>query len=150
MAISAGIPGLEVTIEVAGKILKEFDFETPTSSVTTPSPDPPTNTTTKHLEAPSGTEFSIRYTFNEPFTPTFPIHMDVTLDGQIILEPHADIDPKDGRESWVCSSTAYTVDEQAYTQNFRFSELTIGMYCVHLRLRGVMTDICTQKKTTAP
>lgn len=125
MAISADNPGFEVTIEVEGTALREFDHE-PSTSTTDQPVDQFANAITKYLEAPSGSEFVIRYTYKPPFNPTFLVHAEVTLDGQLMLAPDNTIDFKDGNESWTCSSTTYTVDNQAFAQKFRFAELDIG------------------------
>lgn len=122
MAITTGHPGFEVTIEVDGTPLLEYNLEADDSDAT----PTPANTTLKYVEAPSGSEFSVRYLYRPPFNPTSDVQPDISLDGKFILVPSIDISPKDGCESYICGGGQITVDEKTYVQKFKFAELIIG------------------------
>jgi hypothetical protein len=121
MAIATGIPGLEVTIEVDAISLPEYqhglieDDEVATSS-------------SKYIEAPPATDFSIRYLFRPPFTPPSAIQMDVLLDGDYVQAPFVEWGGKEYCEGYICSRSTSSIGGHSFTQGFQFAELRTGKF----------------------
>jgi hypothetical protein len=122
MAITTGIPGLEVTIEVDAIPLPEYqhglleDDEVPTSS-------------SKYIEAPPATDFSIRYLFRPPFIPPSAIQMDVLLDDNYVQAPFVEWGGKEDCEGYICSRSTSSIGGHSFTQGFQFVELRTGKLC---------------------
>lgn len=119
MAIATNIPGLEVTIEVDGEPLLEYDYE--------PVHDPNLETSNvKYVKAVSGAEFAIRYLVRPPFSPPSQIQMDIVLDDNYVQAPFSEWAGKDGCEGYLFSKASSAVGGQNFTRVFRFSELRTG------------------------
>jgi hypothetical protein len=118
MAIVPTIPGLEVTIEVAGKALPKYDYETV---------DAPPETISKYTEALSGADYEIRYVYKAPYDPLSLLHLDVMLDGNYVLAPYVEWGGKDDCEGYKCGQATCFTKERASTQKFRFADLLTGM-----------------------
>jgi hypothetical protein len=93
MAI-ADIPGLDVTIEVDGAALPEYNYYSAQDQ------DMPSSST-KYVEAPSGAEFSIRYLFRPPFAPPSDVLMDILFDDKYVQAPFFEHGRKDGCEGYL-------------------------------------------------
>lgn len=119
MAIDTNLPGLDVTIEVAGTALAEYDYDLVNDREVATS-------TVKYVETPSGAEFAIRCLFRPPFTPPSAVSMDIMLDGNYLQAPFVEPDYKDGYKGYICSRAALRIDGQSFTQKLRFSQLTTG------------------------
>jgi hypothetical protein len=121
MAIAADMPGLEVTIEVDGIALPEYDHA--------PVDDRDIATTAiRYVEAPSATDFAIRYLYRPPFTPPSAVQMDIMLDDSYIQAPYIEWGGKEESEGYLCSKSTSSVRGQDFTQGFRFAELRTGKY----------------------
>jgi hypothetical protein len=69
MAIIPGLPGLEVSVTVAGEALAEYDYDyVDEGHVQRP------NTVSKYIEAPFGAEFEITTLYTPPFDPPLRHH----------------------------------------------------------------------------
>jgi len=122
MAIASALPGLEVTIEVAGEPLAEFDY-TPADAlqdVTAP------QTASKYIEASSGAEFEIRTLYRQPYNPTSLVQVDIMLDDTYVLVPFEEPGRKDGCEGYKYAKATFITDGVSSTQKFRFSTLVAG------------------------
>jgi hypothetical protein len=81
MAISTHIIGLEVRVEVDDIALPEYDHA--------PADDREiASSTVRYIEAPSATDFAIRYLYRPPFTPPSAVPMDIMLDDSYVQAPH--------------------------------------------------------------
>ncbi|KAI4652231.1 hypothetical protein J4E93_002430 [Alternaria ventricosa] len=74
MAIAPGYPGLEVTINVDGQPLPEYEDEDEDE-------DPAPKTTTKYIEARSDSHFSIVTEFKPPFPTQYHVRSSLCIDG---------------------------------------------------------------------
>lgn len=119
MAISENIPGLDVTIEVDGIALPEYNDESACDKRFLCS-------SSKYVEAPPGAEFAIRYLFRPPFSPPFDVLMDILLDNQYVPVPYFEGGGKDGCEGYVYSKASMKKDGRDFMQKFRFTELSTG------------------------
>jgi hypothetical protein len=120
MAIADEILGLDVTIEVDGAALPEYNYYSAQDHEIP-------NSNTKYLEAPSGAEFSIRYLFRPPFAPPSDVHMDVMFDDKYVQVPFIEHGGKDGCEVYLSSRSTMKVEGRDFTQKFHFSKLQTGM-----------------------
>jgi hypothetical protein len=116
MAITTGIPGLEVTVEVDAIALPEHEYAGVEDGEVTTS-------ITKYIEAPPATDFSIRYLYRPPFTPPSAIQMDVLLDGKYVQAPFIEWGGKEGCEGYLCSRSTSSAGGRSFTQGFQFAEL---------------------------
>jgi hypothetical protein len=121
MAIAPGLPGLQVTIAVAGEALQEYDYDSTDTGNAQPQ-----DTIRKYIEAPSGAEFEIRTLYVAPFEPPLPVHVDIMLDGDYTQAPYVDWGGKDEREGYCYGQAASMHEGQSHTQNFQFAELNTG------------------------
>lgn len=119
MAIATDIPGLEVTIEVDGQPLPEFDYDKADD-------DSLETSNAKYVRTVSGAEFAIRYLTRPPFAPPSQIQMDILLDDNYIQAPFSEWAGKDGCEGYLFSKASVAVGGQNFTRAFRFSELRTG------------------------
>jgi hypothetical protein len=121
MAIATDMPGLEVTIEVDGIALPEYDHA--------PADDRDIATTAiRYVEAPSATDFAIRYLYRPPFTPPSAVQMDIMLDTATFKLRTLNGGGKEECEGYPCSKSTSSVGGQDFTQGFRFAELRTGKY----------------------
>jgi hypothetical protein len=120
MAIAPGLPGLQVTVAVAGEALPEYDYDNDEGDHVERR-----NATSKYLEAPSGAEFEITTLYTAPYPP-LPIHVDIMLDGDYIQAPWEEWYHKDGCEGYKYGQAASMIEGQSYTQSFQFAELKTG------------------------
>lgn len=131
MAIITDHPGFEVTLEVNGSPLPEYN-SSPHQDTGAAAGDtegtPPTLSTpvVKYVEASGGTEFTIRYMYKPPFNPSFTIHPGVFLDGKCIIMPDIECSPKDGHEGYICRGGQTFADGRIYAQRFMFADLAVG------------------------
>lgn len=116
MAIATGIPGLEVTVEVNAKALPEYEHDRADGGEVATS-------TTKYIEAPPATEFSVRYLYRPPFTPPSTIQMDIVLDGNYVQAPFVEWGGKEDCEGYLCSRSTSSTGERSFTQGFQFADL---------------------------
>ena len=116
MAITTGIPGLEVTVEVDAIALPEHEHVGVEDGEVTTS-------ITKYIEAPPATDFSIRYLYRPPFTPPSAIQMDILLDGNYLQAPFIEWGGKEGCEGYLCSRSTSSAGGRSFTQGFQFAEL---------------------------
>lgn len=126
MAIAAGVPGLEVTVEVDNAPLPEHRYDDKDS--TEAGNDAYANSVIKYLEVPSGAEFSIRWLMKEPFDATRPTDARVMLDGTYMHVPFMECGDKDGSRGFKYNKITSNEDSTSATQIFRFSELQIGQF----------------------
>jgi hypothetical protein len=121
MAITTDIIGLEVTIEVDGVALPEYnhapaeDREIATSMV-------------RYIKAPSKTDFVIRYLYRSPFTRPSAIQMDVVLDDSYIQALYIEWGGKEKCEGYLWPKSTLSVGGQDFTQGFHFAELRTGRF----------------------
>lgn len=115
MAILPDCPGLKVEVLVNGEALKEFgDDETP-----------PPKTIVRYIEAVSDAQFGIQYECTPPFPSTYGVKARLQLDGgaasKRIHESKGLLGKKHNFMSRRCQ-----IDGVAFSQNYRFSKITIG------------------------
>ncbi|KAH6875347.1 hypothetical protein BKA58DRAFT_119538 [Alternaria rosae] len=116
MAIATDIPGLQVTIEVDGTALTEYehgiieDDDTATSA-------------TRYIGAPLAGNFSIRYLFRPPLSRHSAVQMDVLLDGNYVQAPFVEWGGKEDCEGYICSRSTSSIGGHSFTQGFQFAEL---------------------------
>jgi hypothetical protein len=115
MAIAPGLPGLQVTVTVAGEALREFDHEAQHG-----------NKISKYIEAPAGVEFEITTLYTPPFDPPFKIHLDIMLDNDYVQAPFVHRNDKNGYEGYRYGQAASMIEGLSQIQNFQFAELKIG------------------------
>jgi hypothetical protein len=119
MAIHTDYPGLKVEIVVNGQPLPEYDDETNT---------PDSNVVTKYVEAESGAEFSINYSFDKTFPTSHDVNVRCSLDGRQVRKPRV------GRTKLLCERgqkiTGLRVQEGKSwgLKKFRFSDLVVGKF----------------------
>ncbi|KAH4107591.1 hypothetical protein HBH46_051030 [Parastagonospora nodorum] len=120
MAVIPGLPGLRVTVEVAGEALPEHDNDTTDTGHAYLQ-----HRTKKYIEAPAGEAFEIRTLYQAPFDPPLPIHVEVMLDGNYVLAPYFERGGKDGCEGYKYGKAMFMAEGEVETRNFCFSALTI-------------------------
>lgn len=116
MAILPDQPGLKVEIYVNGSPLKEYDDDG----------DLKPKTVTKYIEAVSGAQFKIKYSFHEPFPSKHDITAKVWVDGKVLnntLIHKRDIFHKSG---YTCSGARSYLGGKCFSSAFKFAELEIG------------------------
>jgi hypothetical protein len=118
MAISPDLPGLHVTIEVAGKALHEYEYDIADTSHTYA-----TSKTAKYIEAPSDAEFTIHTLYTAPFDPPLPVHVEIMIDGNYVQAKVLEPGCEDGCDGYKYSKATFTKDEEAETRKFRFSDI---------------------------
>lgn len=120
MAIISEVPGLTVTLEVAGQDLAEYDDGDEEKEA----PD----TTTKYVEAQSGANFGFVCRFDAAAFPYRNDHVETELymDGQYICGMMYDPTriANGARDS--CTRLSETRGDKKYTQYFTFAELNIS------------------------
>lgn len=122
MAILSGVRGLNVQIRVNGRALKEYDGDEENR-------DP--KTVTKYIEATSGAQFDVHFTFGKRFPhKQHSIVYEVALDGITASRRVVDgSDIRSHRPYCTSSDGVHTLCEGCWTkQKFSFSQLAIGMY----------------------
>lgn len=148
MAILPRHPGFEVTIEVDGIPLPEYDLDE--AHVEGNEPRAPTTTEVDHIayrsvkgtltavsskrklikyiQSPSSGEFTIRYKCRPNFghAPDC-IYLEPSLDGKTIPVPDSRYSLQDGCHSEVCEGGLALQDGSMILQRFKFTEPTVGM-----------------------
>lgn len=91
-------------------------------------PHVPARTVERYVEAHSGANFEIRFSFQAPFPPERPVSMIVTVDGkdveEPVIRPFELFDPK----GHVCSGPLSKMGSKWFVQKYRFSSLEISEY----------------------
>jgi hypothetical protein len=121
MAIAPGIPGLEVTIEVADSPLPEYNY-----TANGADHELSGSTAARYIEAPAGAEFEIRTLYKPPFQPLMSIYMDIILDCNYVQAPLEAPGGKDGCEGYRYGQATFVDEDRSITRRFRFAELAIG------------------------
>jgi hypothetical protein len=116
MAILAEVPGLRVEVFVNGKALQEYDDDETA----------PPKTITKYIEAVTGQNFEIRYSFIKPFPTRHSVKVKIELDGKVmegvVFSKRKILVATDRTSKGAYSS----VDGKAFISKYRFSEIAIG------------------------
>lgn len=115
MVFIAGAHGLEVNVTVAGRPLREFEDEKEPWEQFKKS---------KYVEAPSGAEFEIEYSFDDP--PRFQVAAEIDLDGVHIEYTDFQQFREHNIEMFAVSCGQYYENGRCYNQKFKFSELRIS------------------------
>jgi hypothetical protein len=122
MAVVPELPGLEVTVEVEGESLAEYEYQ--------PQHDlqdvAATNVVSRYVEAPSGEAFAIRTSYKPPYDPTSSVHVDIVLDGNYILAPLEERAGKDNCQGYKYANSTSIVEGVSSTQTFRFGDFKPG------------------------
>jgi hypothetical protein len=119
MAISPDLPGLNVTIEVAGELLPEYEYDTAdTNHVYS------TSKAAKYIEAPSDAKFTIHTLYRTPFDPPLRVHVEIMLDGNYVQAPVLEPGREDGCDGYKYSKATFMKNGEAETRKFRFSGIT--------------------------
>jgi hypothetical protein len=121
MAVIPELPGLQVTVEVAGEALQEYNHDATDTGHTYLQ-----HRTTKYIDAPAGEEFEIRMLYQAPYDPSLPVHVEVMLDGNYVLAPYLEAGSKDGCEGYKYGKATFMGEGEAETCKFRFSVLATG------------------------
>jgi hypothetical protein len=119
MAITRAFPGIQVEVLVEGEPLKEYDDED--EEVTT-------DKVTKFIEAKSGSEFKIRWTFTPPF-PGDSVCFYIYMDGTYVCGAYAQ-QPDFLGPTYINSVSGIdsSKGQNWFHEKFCFSEITIGNY----------------------
>ncbi|KAH7389622.1 hypothetical protein DE146DRAFT_768052 [Phaeosphaeria sp. MPI-PUGE-AT-0046c] len=118
MAIAAGLPGLQVTVNVDGEALPEYNFEAEDAFQ-----DPAQIIVTKYIEAPTSAVFDIGTLYKPPFSPSFQLHPDIMMDGNYVQAPYEEWGGKEACQGYRYSKATFIENEVAVTRSFRFSAL---------------------------
>jgi hypothetical protein len=130
MAIATGIPGLQVTVNVDGEALQEYDYD-----VNAADHDPDRPSVAKYIQALPGADFDISTLYEQPFSPPFQLHADIIMDGSYILAPFTEWAGKGEVEGYKYCKATFIEDGGAHvTRNFRFSTLETGRLSTSSRL----------------
>jgi hypothetical protein len=121
MAIAPGLPGLQVTVTVAGEALRELDHDTVDEGQSQHE-----HKISKYIEAQAGADFEIATLYTPPFDPPFPVHVDIMLDGDYVQAPFAEKNDKDGCKGYRFRQATSMIEGLSHTQNFQFAELKTG------------------------
>ena len=140
MAILTQQPSFEVTVEVNGHALQEYNFVQRADGA---SPDansddnvqgapvanrPSPTKVVNYIEAPLSGEFTIRYTCKPGFSHSSDrIYADISLDGKTIFIPDLHFSPCNSMDSQVCYGGEIWRDGGMLSQKFMFNELIVGM-----------------------
>lgn len=117
MAIHNNYPGLKVEIVVGGKALKEHEER---KIMLRP------NTVERYIEAEAGTEFAIKYSFDQSFSHDKDVSMTVFADGRIVKKPiHSETKLSSGLSETIGEAVRY-FNGRWQQQTLRFSELSIS------------------------
>ena len=118
MAVIEECPGVKAQVLVARRPLQEYDDE---DEETVP------NVTTKYIEARSGEEFVLKWTFSEPFQKVYGVRVGVKIDGD---KPNSRVYPPEdlfrvgGHNK---PGVGLKKDGNWYRRNYRFTALNIGI-----------------------
>ncbi|KAF2035317.1 hypothetical protein EK21DRAFT_54266 [Setomelanomma holmii] len=132
MAISGDHPGLLVEIIVDGRPLQEYEDE-----------DAPPNTITKYVEASSGKEFAMKFTFSPPLPTQYGVEARVNIDGASIRVVSYAPDELYKPGGHTKSGVSYQENGQWFRQNYCFTALNIGE--IRRRLSIQITDTNTSE-----
>lgn len=121
MAITAGLPGLQVTVNVNGEALTEYDYV-----VENASQDAAQQSAAKYIEAPAGAEFEICTLYKPPYTPMSFVYPGIIMDGNYVHAPYEKWGGKEDCEGYVYHKARSFDEGMLVTRNFRFSTLQIG------------------------
>ncbi|KAH7094468.1 hypothetical protein FB567DRAFT_622885 [Paraphoma chrysanthemicola] len=113
MAIVPALPGLLVTVEVAGEALPEYDCDDSDDQYAI----------SRYIEAPLGTEFEIRSLYQTPYSPTSMVQIDIILDGDYVQAPFLEWGGKDECEGYKYGKATFITEDQLETRRFRFAPL---------------------------
>ncbi|KAF2025120.1 hypothetical protein EK21DRAFT_104199 [Setomelanomma holmii] len=116
MAIVPAIPGLVVTVDVAGEALSEYDYvEANIDNAALP------YVVSRCIEAPTGAEFAIRSLYKPPHSLHSIVQMDIMLDDNYIQVPFEEWGGKDECEGYRYGKATFITDGHSETRNFRFA-----------------------------
>jgi hypothetical protein len=131
MAIHTDYAGLKVEIVVDGQPLPEYDDETNTAG---------SNVVTKYVEAESGAEFSVNFSFNETFPTSHDVGVDCSLDGRQVCSSYV-------RRAKLLSEHGHKIlglqvqeGKSWGLKRFRFSDLVVGKFLtcyLHIVKKGI-------------
>ena len=114
MAICDDHPGLKAQIVVDATPLQEYDDEAGPNAIS------------KYVEALSGKDFALKFTFTHPFPIQHGVEIRVSVDGEqsrvLSYEPEELYNP----EGHFKRGVGFQKDGQWYRQNYRFTALNIG------------------------
>lgn len=149
MAILSRHPGLEVTVEVDGTPLPEYNIdqaytegdESRNSTTTdahiianenvgnTPASISSADTQViKYIQSPSSGEFTIRFKCMPEFGyASDHVYLEPSLDGKTISIPDSLYSPQDGCDGQVCYGGVSLQDGSMVSQRFRFTEPIVGV-----------------------
>jgi hypothetical protein len=136
MVSAPELPGLEVTVEVAGEVLPEFEHDAPNANHSYLQHQVAT-----YIESPAGTQFEIRTLYKAPYDPPLPIHVEIMLDGNYVQAPYLEPGGKEGCEGYKYGKATFMEAGEAETRKFCFAALTTGECCCrNPKLRRLTVD----------
>tara|TARA_R110002003_G_scaffold52_6_gene4367 strand:+ start:9195 stop:9821 length:627 start_codon:yes stop_codon:yes gene_type:complete len=140
MAIVPAIPGLVVTVQVAGEDLPEYDYDEANAG------NDAQNVASKYIEVPLGSEFEVRSLYQTPYNPASMVQVDIMLDGDYVQAPFVEWGGKDELEGYKYGKAAFITEGQSETRSFRFAALVIGMLiAMRDKQRYIMLTLCTEE-----
>lgn len=126
MAITAGIPGLQVTINVNGEALAEYDHDADHAA----NHDPAPHSVVKYIQARAGEEFEIGTLYKEPFSPPSQLHADIMMDGGYVPAPFMEWGGEKECEGYRYRKATFMDKGTVVTRNFQFAALETGELAV--------------------
>ena len=130
MAICDQYPGLKAEVVVDRQPLQEYADD-----------EAEPGTISKYVEAASGKEFAMRFTFADPFPTQHGVEIRVSVDGEqsrVLSYGPEELYNAEGHHK---RGVGFQKDGQWYRQNYRFTALNIGrimfrLHCGHLLTRS--------------
>jgi hypothetical protein len=115
MTVLDNVPGLEVTVQVNGSSLQEYNDD---------DSEPAPKSVTKYIEAISGAQFRVQYEFKESFRTKNGILTDIYIDGKDIAGYVLKANQLHG--AYVMSGKKERGGNEYFQRPFTFSQLSIG------------------------